>query len=188
MSAYRKSSFPSSLLSALVAPALLTAGLALSLTLGAACSSTTTVVGAPPGDASAAADSADIDDDAGIGKGDSSTPTTCTVEPDPAMSDVARVQKCIACCDAAHTDPSFYDALQVCACTLDSSIGPGACFTDCKTSACAATPKTPSASCSQCRLNAMRVGGDCVPFLTKACQTEAPDCAAHLKCISGCNP
>jgi hypothetical protein len=155
--------------------------------LGVACSSSaTTAVAAPTGDAGTE-DAPPGEVDAAIdAPGDSApTPKACRVEADPNASDFARVEKCVSCCASSHPDQAFADALLVCACDLDPAAGPAACFTNCKTTACAAPAKPPSASCTQCLQNAILPAGDCIPSLTKACQGKA-GCTGRLECLAGC--
>lgn len=157
--------------------------------LGLACSSSTTgPTEAPPvqrGDGDADADPS-APDDAAVATPDASKRAACAVEDDANTSDFAKVAKCVRCCDTAHPDPSFDEALHVCACSLDPKRSPGRCVTDCKTTACSPTAKPPSGSCTQCLQNAVVPGGDCVDWLATECEEKPSDCAAHLACLSAC--
>ena len=107
-------------------------------------------------------------------KTDTKTGTDTGGGGDDACGAEASQSKCQSCCAANHMDSykAFATALLTCACKA------GNCDTDCKDTACAATPATPSAACTTC-LGKVQSGA-CKADLD-ACKAAA--CAPFFDCV-----
>jgi hypothetical protein len=149
-----------------------------------ACSSTTTVTGTDtPTPEAGSKETGTTTKDSGTVTEETGT----TTDPDKACGAETTLQACGTCCITNHKSgyTVFQYSLLGCACKGPGADGGAPCATECATTICATTPKSPDATCSTCLQGSIDTGGACQEQVSTDC-TGDKDCVAQQACVAQC--